>query len=43
VYALAIVLEWSTEVVNQDESELAFILAKDSPWIGQGLMTAAGD
>jgi len=42
-HVLAIVMEWSTEVVNHDESELAFILAKDSPQIGRGPMAAVGD
>jgi hypothetical protein len=36
-------MECSSEVVNHDESELAFILAKESPQIGPGLMTAVGD
>ena len=42
-HVLAIVMEWSTEVVNHDESELAFILAKESRQIGPGLKTAVGD
>jgi hypothetical protein len=36
-------MEWSTDVVNHDEGQLAFILVKGSPQIGQGQMTAVGD